>query len=389
MDGDRVIEAPAQDFYITDAITDHAVKMIDDAAGQRPFFLYLAYTAPHWPLHSLQYDNARYEPTFRSGWDSIRAGRHERLRDSGVLSARWQISPLDPDSYPFADSPFPEWEAMRMAVYAAQIDRMDQGVGRVVDCLKRNGVYEDTLILVCSDNGGCSELLQEEAEPEGVSRYEQRLTGSRPMRVGNLPELTPGGPDTFMSYDLPWANVSNSPFRRFKSWVHEGGISTPLVVHWPNHIREPGLRHAPVHFIDVLPTLAEIAGAPILEEREGARLSAPEGESFVPSFRRPRWRRSEPMWFEHEGNRALREENWKLVSRHPGRWELYNMEEDRTELNDLADHEPARVSRMAAAWEHTASRVGVRPSLSRLWDGVAGWHADRARDLRARIPGRD
>ena len=158
-----------------------------------------------------------------------------------------------------------------------------------------------------------------------------------------------------------------------------------MVVHWPNGIWEPGLRHAPVHFIDFLPTLAEVAGAPMLGEREGVGLSRPEGESFVPSFRQPEWRRSEPIWFEHEGNRALREGNWKLVSRHPGRWELYNMETDRTELNDLADRESARVSRMAAAWDHTASRVGVRPSLSQVWDGVAGWHADRARDLRARL----
>jgi arylsulfatase A-like enzyme len=385
MDGDHIIEVPDEDFYLTDAITDHAVTMINDAAGTSPFFLYLAYTAPHWPLHALEEDIARYERTFRAGWDTIRAGRHERLRDAGILDPRWRISALDPDSFPFSESQFPEWEAMRMAVYAAQIDRMDQGIGKVVDALRRHNVLDDTLLLVCSDNGGCSELLEEEAEPEGASRYERPLVGGKPMRVGNVPDLTPGGADTFMSYDLPWANVSNSPFRRFKSWVHEGGISTPLVVHWPRHIKEPGLRHAPVHFVDMLPTFAEIAGASVPSERDGVELIPLEGESIAASFSQNRWRRSAPLWFEHEGNRALREESWKLVARHTGQWELYNMEDDRTELHDLADEEPERVARMAAEWDDTARRVGVRPSFNPIWDGVAGWHRDRAIELKDRM----
>jgi arylsulfatase A-like enzyme len=378
MNDDRILEIPGDGFYLTDAITDHAIEMIDSAPEGCPFFLYLAYTAPHWPLHALEEDVAHYERTYARGWDTIRAERHDRLRDAGLIESGWRISKRDPDSFAFTDAKFPDWEARRMAVYAAQIDRMDQGVGRVAQYLRERKLLDDTVVMVCSDNGGSAEFLQEEASPEGANRYEGTTVGGLPMRVGNIPEISPGGPTTFMSYDLPWSNASNSPFRRFKSWVHEGGISTPLVVHWPSGIRQAGTRHAPVHFIDVLPTIAELAGAPIPTERSGAPLQPVEGESFAASFDRTDWRRNQPLWFEHEGNRALRSESWKLVLRHPGRWELYNMENDRTETFDLADREAARVRRMTDSWESTANRVGVRPNLDTVWDGVSNWHVGSA-----------
>jgi arylsulfatase A-like enzyme len=377
MDGDRVIEVEDPDFYLTDAITDHAIDMIERTADN-PFFLYLAYTAPHWPLHAIEEDIARYRDTYRVGWDQVRAERHERLRDAGLVDPSWQISVRDPDSYPFADALYPEWESQRMSVYAAQIDRMDQGIGRIIQCLRNRGLLENTVVLVCSDNGGSSELLQEEVGGEGASRYEGATFDGGLVRVGNVPDLGPGGPSTFMSYDLPWANVSNSPFRRFKSWVHEGGISTPLVIHYPSGISEPGIRDAPIHFIDVLPTLADLAGAPLPVEHEGRALTPVEGESFVASFSQSDWRRARPLWFEHEGNRALRDGPWKLVSRHPGHWELYSMENDRTEADDLAEKETARLRRMAENWDLTAGQVGIRPDLNRIWDGVARWHDERA-----------
>jgi arylsulfatase A-like enzyme len=286
MDGDSVIEAEDPDFYLTDAITDHAIDMIERSAGN-PFFLYLAYTAPHWPLHAMEEDVARYEDSYRMGWDQVRAERHERLRDAGLVDPSWRISARDPDSYPFADARYPEWESQRMAVYAAQIDRMDLGIGRVVEFLRSRSLLENTVVLVCSDNGGSSEFLQEEAGGEGASRYEGATFDGGLVRVGNVPDLRPGGQSTFMSYDLPWANASNSPFRRFKSWVHEGGISTPLVIHWPSGITEPGIRDAAVHFIDVLPTLAELGEAPLPVEREGRVLTPVEGEGALQHGERP------------------------------------------------------------------------------------------------------
>ena len=384
MDGFNIVDVRDPDFYLTDAITDHAVGMIDRAAAdETPFFLYLAYTAPHWPLHALEEDIARYEGIYRVGWDRVRAERHERLHDAGLLNPQWQISARDPDSYAFADARFPDWEARRMAVYAAQIDRLDQGVGRIMNCLAAHGQLEDTVVMLCSDNGGCSEFLSEEAVPEGTGRYTGAAWNGRSVRVGNVPELAAGGPETFMSYDLPWANASNSPFRRYKSWVHEGGISTPLIVHWPRGIENAGIRTSPIHLIDVLPTLADVAGIPVPNQRNGIQVHPVEGESFVSSFNRNDWQRSRPLWFEHEGNRAIRDESWKLVSRHPGKWELYNIDDDRTETNDLADNEPTRVKQIGTGWDATANRVGVKPELSRIWDGVAAWHSQSAESLRS------
>lgn len=385
MEGTTFLEVTDPGFYLTDAITDRAVGMIGRALDEdAPFFAYVAYTAPHWPLQALEEEMARYEGEYRMGWDRVRAERHERLRDAGILDRRWPISPRDPDSFSFADARYPEWEALRMAVYAAQVDRMDQGVGRMVAALRARDALENTLILVCSDNGGCSELLAEEATPEGPGPYGGTTLDGRPIRVGNAPGVEPGGADTFMSYDLPWANASNSPFRRYKSWVHEGGISTPFIVHWPSVV-SPGLRTAPVHFIDVLPTLAELAGAPIPTDRDGRPLRPPEGESFARSFADADWRRQQAIWFEHEGHSALRDEAWKLVNRHHGSWELYNMDDDRTEQNDLAHSEPRRLRRMVAAWQSTATRVGVRPDLGEAWDFVAQLHIQGVETIRERF----
>lgn len=376
MDGNELLEVEDPDFYLTDAISEHALDMASRAIDDDvPFFLFVSYTAPHWPLHALEEDIARYEGTFAPGWDVIRAERHERLRDLGLLDPRWSISKRDPDSFAFEDARYPDWEAHRMAVYAAQIDRMDQGVGRIVDLLERRGTLQDTIVMVGSDNGGCSEFMAEEPLGDDISSYGGTTLDGRPIRVGNSPELLAGGPATFMSYDLPWANASNSPFRRYKSWVHEGGISTPFVVHWPNGITNPGVRDAPTHFIDVLPTLVELTGAHIPTERDGLTLTAPEGESFASSFGSQGWRRDRALWFEHEGNRALRDETWKLVSRHPDAWELYNMVEDRSETADRAQFEGPRLRRMVAEWEDTAASVGVREDLGWVWDEVRSYHA--------------
>ena len=238
----ETFEAPdSPEFYYTDAIGDYAVDRIGAALDDdTPFFTYMAFTAPHWPLHAREEDVAKYETAYRCGWDAIRTARHETQRDAGIVDRRWEISPRDPQSYPWERTRYPDWEALRMAVYAAQIDRMDHAIGRVVTMLERRGALDDTLIFFLSDNGGCAEFLKEDTLDPAPHRYNMPTVDGRPMRVGNLPHLRPGAADTFMSYDLPWANASNTPFRRYKSWVHEGGISTPLIVHWPDGITDAG-----------------------------------------------------------------------------------------------------------------------------------------------------
>ncbi len=347
------------DFYYTDAISDKAVDMIANAhRSGAPFFLHLAYTAPHWPLHAPPEDIAKYAGAYRGGWDVLRQQRHEQLNSLGLLDAAWPISPRDDDSHAWSAEPNADWEDLRMATYAAMIDRMDQGIGRILAQLDALDIADDTLIIFLSDNGGCAEYL---AEDGWTNSYVPRLPDGRPVQVGNRVGLRPGPADTYMSYDLPWANASNSPFRLYKHWVHEGGISSPCIVSCPALIGEPLTVHSPVQFIDVLPTFAELAGADYPAEHRGQAIQPPEGESFLPALQGQAWQREKPLYWEHEGNRALRLDEWKLVSKFPGDWELYNMTEDRTELNDLSAGEAQRVAAMSGLYDRWAARCEVRP----------------------------
>ena len=271
-----------------------------------------------------------------------------------------------------------------MAVYAAQIDRMDQAIGGIVAALRRRNAFDSTLIFFLSDNGGCAEFLKEDTDAPAPHRYNMPTVDGRPMHVGNLPNLEPGPADTFMSYDLPWANASNTPFRRYKSWVHEGGISTPFIAHWPDVIAAPAIVHAPIHITDIMPTCVEVAGARYPESVGDNAIQPMEGSSLAPTFRDEGWQRGKPIWFEHEGNRAVRDGPWKLVNRHPRQWELYNIDDDRTEQRDLTDTEKRRVEAMASYWQHQAERVGYAPNQA-LVDRVAQRHPENWALVRRRF----
>ncbi len=375
------------DFYYTDAIGRAAVDEIKRDDG-RPFFGYVAFTAPHWPLHAREEEIAFYETKYRVGWDAVRTARHETQRDAGLVDARWQISPRDEDAWPFDATRFPDWEALRMAVYAAQIDRMDQAIGTILDTLEAQQALDDTLIFFLSDNGGCAEFLQEDTLAPTPHRYNIPTVDGRPMHVGNLPHLRPGPADTFMSYDIAWANASNTPFRRYKSWVHEGGISTPFIVHWPAQVKAPGIVHDPAHIVDIMPTCLEVANADYPTEFGGQPIQPCEGESLYPALATGRRERQNPIWFEHEGNAAIRDGDWKLVCRHRAgqslAWELYNIAEDRTELDDRADRESTRVETMAAQWRRNADAVGYAPNQA-LVDRVANRHVETWGTVRHRF----
>jgi arylsulfatase len=362
LDDDTILvpeAAKSGDFYYTDAISEHAAAMIEEAAAtDDPFFLYVAFTAPHWPLHALPEDIARYEGRYRrGGWDHLRTSRHEELKSLGLVNPRWDISPRDEQAPPWEDVQRRDWEDARMAVYAAQIDRMDQGIGRILATLRAHGLEEDTLVIFLADNGGCAEFLKEDG---WCQRYATQTPDGTPIRTGNFPGVRPGGPDTFMSYDLPWANASNAPFRLYKHWVHEGGISTPLVVQWPARIPARRIEHAPGHVIDLMATCLDAAGVPYPSEHNGHPITPLEGESLLPAMEGPGWSRERPIFFEHEGNRAVRDGRWKLVRKYPGDWELYDMIEDRTELNDLSAVNAPRVAEMARAYARWAEPRGVR-----------------------------
>ncbi len=362
MRDDKFLELEPSGYYFTNAITDNAVDMIQDNTDSgKPFFLHVTYTAPHWPLHALEEDIARYEGKYRGGWEALRTSRHEQLKGLGILDSKWEISPRDKDAHPWSETPNQDWHDLRMAVYAAQIDRVDQGVGRILAKLQELGVEDNTLIMFMSDNGGCAEFLAEESNRPEPSQYSMPNADGSQVTVGNIPNLRPGPGTTFMSYDLAWANASNSPFRLFKRWTHEGGISTPLIVHWPDRIKQPAIVHEPTHITDILATCIAAAGATYPTEFGGNPITPIEGQSFMQALDSGDWTRAKPIFWEHEGSRAVRMGEWKLVSEVGGQWELYNMDQDRTELNNLAEANRPKADELTKLYDEWSARCHVSP----------------------------
>jgi len=352
-----------ENFYYTDAIGDNAAQFMDQLSRKEdPFFLYVAFTSPHWPLQAPEEDIARYADRCKAGWDVLRAERHERMIEMGVVEKKWGISSRDPRVPPWDLASFKDWEARRMAVYAAQIDRMDQNIGKIVNKLGERNIAENTLLLFISDNGGNYEEMERSGGAvanDPLFRPHETLDGKL-MRAGNEPSIIPGGADTYCSYGIPWGNASNTPFRQYKHYAHEGGISTPLLAHWPAGIREKNRFTSQVgHEIDIMATCLEIAGVRYPTTYRGKQILPLEGKSLLPVFQGRQREGHDTICWEHEGNSAIRQGKWKLVSAYPDWWELYDMEADRTEMHDLAAQYPERVKEMAALYGIWAKRVGV------------------------------
>lgn len=363
-------------YYFTDAIADQSVRYIrehGEAHKDKPFFLYVAFTSPHWPLHAPEETIAKYKGKYDAGYEAIRTARFERMKQMGLIDPQWELS-RPPAKW--ADQEHKKWEARCMEVYAAQIDRMDQGIGKIMEALKSSGQVDNTLVLFLHDNGGCAESNgrapgapkvdrnpspHKPTDPQWMSRPRVTRDG-RPVRSG--PKVMPGPDDTFIAYGENWANVSNTPFREYKHYVHEGGISTPLIAHWPAGISRRGeLERSPGHLIDIAATCVELAGAKLPDRFNGKPTTPLQGVSFAPILRggepAPRGR---PIFFEHEGNRAVRDGKWKLVAKGvEGAWELYDMDADRTEMHDVSAAQLQRVKEMADAWQRWAEASQVLP----------------------------
>ena len=368
---------PEGTWYYTDAISDNTVKHLNShfkEHSDKPFFHYVAYTSAHWPMHALPEDIAKYEGKYDDGYAPVYEARLKKMKSLGLLSPDWEISGPVGD---WSGVKLKEWESACMEVYAAMVDNMDQGIGRIVKCLKDNRQLENTLIIYVQDNGGCA---------EGFGRGKQVGPLERPAKPGlppmgrdelqtNMipkqsrdgytsrqgPGVIPGPPETYIGYGRNWANVSNTPFREYKHWVHEGGISTPLVAHWPKGITGKN-RWAkdPSHLVDLMATCLDLAGAKYPDSKIPV-----EGISLRPAFQGKSLERGKPIYFEHEGNRAVREGEWKLVAKGSrkfvGPWELYHIPTDRTEMKDLSKKHPERVKTMAAQYETWAKERGVLP----------------------------
>lgn len=345
---DRQILQPDDNFYATGAFTEHAVQFLDEhgrAHRDQPFFLHLCYTAPHFPLHAKLADIAKYRGKYREGWDALRARRYAKQKELGIVDPQWQLSPRDPVAKPWtevAKADQDEWD-QRMAVYAAMIDCMDQGIGRVLDAVRKIGAENNTLVLFLSDNGASAEFLD---------------TWPNPAR-GHKPGSVTGTKESHRCLEVGWANAANTPFREHKMWVHEGGISTPLIAFWPAGVTAKGtLTRETGHVIDLMPTCLELAGVTYPDKFFGRTLTPLSGKSLVPAlYGKPLGERL--LAWEHEGNRALRLGNWKLVAPYKGKWELYDLKRDRTERNNLAAQQADRVQELAQRWQSWADQVGV------------------------------
>jgi arylsulfatase len=350
-DGKKAATQPSQlpaDFYSSDAWTTAAIEYIDGAiADQKPFLLYNAFNAPHFPIQAPADLVAKYRGRYMQGWDKLRESRLQKQHALGIIDASLALTPPEDD--------LPKWDALSdeekdrydgmMASYAACVERMDYNVGRLVDHLKEKNQFDNTLILFMSDNGGNAE-----------SGINGRSDGVKKDRWG--------GPATTIFVGKCWATLNNTPFRKFKHFIQEGGISSPLIMSWPAKI-DPKLRGQIVkgtgHLVDVMPTLLNVSGAAYPAQFEGKAIHELEGTSLLPLLSDKPLARTKPLWWEHEGNAGLREGDLKLVRLEGHDWELYDLSTDRTEIHDLAKSRPDAVKRMAAIWQATADRVGVLP----------------------------
>jgi arylsulfatase len=369
------------DWFYTDAISDNAVKYISEHKSDNPFFMYVAYTAAHWPMHAHEKDITKYKGKYDQGYDPIRVARYKKMKKLGLIKEEWGLSEKTADWGKVTNKP---WESRNMEVYAAMIDNMDQGIGKIVGELKKQEKLENTLILFFQDNGGCAEGMgrNKKGGPQRADKPSLKKMGKDQLQVGMIPKQTRDGypvrqgvgvmagpADTYIGYGLGWANVSDTPFKLYKHFVHEGGISTPLIAHWPSQIKAKGdWRRTPSHLIDIMATCVDISGAKYPIRYKGRNIKPMEGKSLVPVFAEKPIER-EALYWEHERNCAIRRGKWKLVGRNVlqprgvpiEKWELYDMEADRSELNNLAMSHPRIVEEMHEMYMAYANRANVIP----------------------------
>ncbi|MGI9240573.1 MAG: arylsulfatase [Verrucomicrobiales bacterium] len=369
---DRALPAVEKDsgFYATTALADHAIDFLKEHArehGGRPFFQYLAFAAPHFPLHALPEDIAKYEKSYLGGWEEIRQNRYQKIGQLGLVVPG--LSAVERDLGPPYD--FPDalellgggevnrparwadltpvqqaFQAKKMAIHAAMIDRMDQEIGRVLGQIEKMGQLENTLILFLSDNGASAEIMVRDD--------------------GHDPEAPPGSAATYLCLGPGWSTTSNTPFRRHKTWTHEGGIATPLIVTWPAGIAGRGeLRKTPAHVVDVVPTLLALAGLDDAEKIGDLEVPPKPGRDLRPAFGEERTIGRDSIWWYHDGHRAIRVGDWKLVAAKGQPWELYDLSRDRAEGKDLSADHPDRVQAMEAEWDRQleqSRKLVTRPS---------------------------
>jgi len=332
---------PQDSFYMTDAISEYAVSFLGEQKGRTsPFFLYVAFTAPHCPLHAWEEDINKYRGKFSLGWDSLRKERYQKMKELRLVSENYSLSPRDPDVLPWQEIEEKDEMELKMEVYAAQIDRMDQGIGKIINQLKEIGKDDNTLVMFLSDNGACA--------AGGLQGLD--------YRKNNIPC---GREDSWMSYGRGWANASNTPFRLYKGDIHEGGICTPFIAWWPSKIKKGTITRQPGYIIDIMQTCCDLAGTDFPDTFKGNKIIPAQGKSLVPIFMGKSREPHQYVYWEHFGNKGIRNGNWKLVAHHMQPWELYDLEADRTEASNQVDSYKEKVTHLDSLYEQWAIDAGV------------------------------
>jgi arylsulfatase len=365
--GTTPIKEVPKDYYHTDAINDTAVAYINEwTKTDKPFFLYVAHNAPHWPLHALPEDIEKYKDTYKGGWDAIRESRYNRMVKMGLIDPKTtKLSPRENQQDSWADNAHKDWDARAMAVHAAMIDRMDQGIGRIIGALKKSGELDNTLILFLSDNGASPEVAA--AYGPGFDRANQTRTGV-PVAFDTKKEVMPGPQTNYASLGPVWANVANTPYRFSKAQSYEGGVHTPMIAFWPKGItaKKGGLSDQVGHVMDFMKTFTELAKAEYPSEYNGHKILPTTGKSLVPSFKGVSGAGHETLFNEHFGARYARSGNWKIVSKNNDpTWHLYDLSKDKTEMNDLAANNPDKVKELEGMWKEWADANKVFPKPGR------------------------
>jgi arylsulfatase A-like enzyme len=363
VNGMEPVKSVPGNYYHTAAIGDSAIAYVDAfTSDDKPFFLYVSHTAPHWPLHALQEDITKYENTYKAGWEVIRKERYERMLTMGLFDEK--TAPLPPWMFPekkWENNPDKAFDSRAMAVHAAMIDRMDQTIGKLVKKLEEKGVLDNTIIFFLSDNGTSSER---------PSRYGPGFDRAGSTRSGETvvfpvdKQAMPGSQQVLSGIGPEWASVGNTPFRYFKAKVHEGGMATPFIFHWPAKVKNKGeiSRHT-AHVMDIMATCLEVSGTSYPETFQGRSITPMKGKSFLGAVLKKAQKEHEVLFWEHLGAAALRQGDWKLVKAgRKANWELYDLSNDKTEVNNLAAQFPDKVKDMAHVWEKMAHEQHVFPS---------------------------
>jgi len=370
-DNDTILSTPPG-FYLTNAISDTTVNFIDrhmQNSPDKPFFMYVAYTAPHWPIQALPEDIARYKGRFDAGWDKLREEKLKRMTKLGLIKPEWDIKGEDQGIPAWDEVTNQDWELARMEVYAAMVDCMDQGIGRIIDKLEEKGEMDNTLIIFLSDNGACAEVWT--PENPWASNFGPKVTrDSLIVDYSNDGSKLPGSPDTYHSYGRGWAHYSNTPFRGYKSGTYDGGISSPFIVYWSGKtVNNKTLREQLAGIVDIMPTLVEVSGAEYPDIYDGNAIIPMEGQSLVGAICNNEEIERDAYYVEHIGNRGMINNNrWKVVKSGNQLWQLYDLKNDRTETNNLSGQMPEMTKKLSDKWERWAWRARVLPKPGKKED---------------------